>query len=118
VPAAVTVTINDPPGNGNDRINFVAVAPSTSTILSGSPIDLGSNSYLGSNNSTGTFSNSAVTLQNGGRTIRITLSSCSGTCGFAVATSSSLSFTTVTTISGTDGRTASGTATKTGYKLF
>jgi hypothetical protein len=114
VPSPQTVTITDPNGGGNDNDTLTIT-----NILSGTVALNGQ--YVNQNNRSATFANSTVALVDSDKSIRITLvNACTGTgCGNLIAgLSASVQFTAVNSIAGTDGRTVTGTVTKTNFRLF
>jgi hypothetical protein len=71
--ATITVTLSGGNGSNNDSLTI----PS----LTNASFSTGASDYISGNGSTATFANSALTLTNGGATVRVTLGpSCAGSC--------------------------------------
>jgi hypothetical protein len=71
-PTSTTVTLTDPSTTGFDTLTITGITSGARST--------GSNSYVGTNNTSAAFANSAVTWSNGNRTVTITVgSACAGT---------------------------------------
>ncbi len=104
VPASTTITETDPAGGGRDTL--------TITDLTSAALSLGSNGYVGTNNSSAAFASS--TLGVSGATIVATVGgTCAGTgcASIAAGGPAAFTFTPATTITDAAGNTAAGTVT-------
>lgn len=114
VPASATVSLTDPIGTGNDTLAITGILNGERTTTTNAHITLEGTSAA--------FSDSAVVISNGNRTVTITVGpTCSGTGCAAIGTvtsATSLSFLGATTLLDVAGNRAATTARTYSIRLF
>lgn len=106
--SSVSVVLTDAPGNsGGDTLTIAGVLSA--------PVSLGNNAYIeGKNKASATFNGATAQLTTGNTSIRITLGSCSTDCEYVKqGNAGTATFTIDPSIKGLDGRSVTGSVTKT-----